>query len=253
MTEEENKQPRNANVVQEHHGDVSETTGKNISGFGNLGLTKRNEDFMFQLNKHLDASGMVGGDKRVALEEVVEELKAGQKAGKTAKQLYGTASEKAASINQPKRQGLSGNNKGFWPNAIDTALMFFAMFSLVFGISMMTAKGNTGATYGIVGLLLTAISGGLIFAYIQGILAPANPDNRKPIWFRIVITILAVLIWMAFYGVSFTVIPKALNPGLPGFVYIILAVIAFVGFILERRVTGISGGMFGGPSNNVKK
>lgn len=247
---EENKQPRNANIVQEHHGEIAEPTTKNISGFGNLGLTKRNEDFMFQLNKHLDAAGMVGGDKRAALEEVVEELKAGQKTGQTAKQLFGTASAKAASIAQPKSQGLSGNNKGYWPNAIDTTLMLFAMFSLVFGISMMTTKGPSTATYGIVGLILTAVSGGMVFAYIQGIITPANPADKKPLWFRIVVTLVAILVWMAFYGASFSLIPKALNPGLPGLVYVILAVVAFVGFIFERRITGISGGMFGGPANN---
>lgn len=247
---EENKQPRNANIVQEHHGDIAAATTKNISGFANLGLTKRNEDFMFQLNKHLDAAGMAGGDKRAALEEVVAELVAGQKTGKTAKQLYGTASAKAATIAQPKSQGLSGNNKGYWPNAIDTALMLLAMFSLVFGISMLTSKGASTASYGIVGLLLTAISGGLVFAFVQGIITPADTAAKKPLWYRIVVTIVAVLVWMAFYGASFTLIPKALNPGLPGFVYIILAALAFVGFILERRITGISGGMFGGPANN---
>jgi uncharacterized membrane-anchored protein len=254
MTEENTQPQETSYVVADQQDEIVESTSsaKNASGFANLGLTKRNEDFMFQLNKHLDAAGMAGGDKRIALEEVVEELKAGQKTGQTAKQLFGTASAKAATIASPKRRGASNtNDAGYWANALDTALMFFAMFSAVFGIFLLTSKeavkAGASTPYGILSLILTAATGGLVFASIQSLLSPRSEEDKKPLWYRIVGTLLAVIVWMALY-MLFAFIPSVINPILPAIAYLVLAVAGFAGFIYERRITGISGGMFGGPT-----
>lgn len=215
-------------------------------------LTKRNEDFIFQLKKHLtDKMDAQQLDTEIAT--ITEALLAGQLTGATAKQLYGTPSEAAANLLNPKaRQAAmpNGNNAGYWANALDTALLFLAMFGAVFGFFMLFNHADvktTGAPYGIVSLIITAVVGGLIFAYIQDLLVPRAGKVKKPFWYRLIAMLLAIVLWMLIYmGVAF--IPRAVNPILPGFAYIVIAVIAFAAFIYERRVTGITGGFFGGPS-----
>lgn len=210
-------------------------------------LTKRNEDFMFQLKKHLDGK-IEATQLEAELATIKEALLDGQLTGATAKQLYGTPSEAAAALVNPKKQKANAavNDAGFWPTALDNGLLFLSMFALLFGFFMFFNKAKvdlTAAPYGIISLILTAVSGGLIFAYIQGLIVPNSNKPKKPFWHRLIAIILAVLLWMIVYmGVA--LIPRSINPILPGFVYIIIAVVGFGARIYERRVTGITGGFF---------
>ena len=241
----------NENIVQPHHGSVNYSD----STFENLGLTNKNQDFMFQLNKHI-GNNLATDTKKAALDEVVSQLKAAQGKGQTAKQLFGTPSEKAQQMLHPEKRATNSTvQAGYWANVLDTALMFFAMFSAVFGFFLLTANGKIqtqGTPYGILSLLLTATTGGLIFAYIQQLLVPINPKDKKPLWFRLVFTLGAIAVWMFVY-IAVTAIPSAINPILPGYVYLALAVVAFVGFIFERRITGITGGVFDSSKRHNQK
>lgn len=237
----------NEDVIQPHHGAVSHN-----ATFADDGLTSKNQDFMFQLNKHL-GDQLAAADKQAALTAVITELKAGQLKGQTAKQLFGTPSAKARAILNPQKKVNNNTVRaGYWANVIDTALMFLAMFSAVFGFFLLTSNGKIqtqGTPYGLLSLLITAFTGGLIFAYIQQLLVPVNPKDKKPLWFRLVFTLGAIALWMVVY-IGVTAIPSAINPILPGYVYLALAVLAFVGFVFERRITGITGGVFDSSKRN---
>lgn len=50
--------------------------------FENAGLTRKNEDFMYQLNKQLDAQGATAEAKTALLEETMTALLEGQRRGK---------------------------------------------------------------------------------------------------------------------------------------------------------------------------
>lgn len=213
-------------------------------------LTKRNEDFMFQLKKHLIGK-IEANQLEPQLQTIKEALLAGQLTGQTAKQLYGTPSQAAEKLIDPKQQTkqVPASEAGFWPTAIDNGLLFLSMFALLFGFFMLFNKTKVdmaAAPYGVISLILTAVSGGLIFAYIQSLLIPNANKPKKPLWYRLIAIVLAVLLWMVIYmGVA--LIPRPINPILPGFVYIIIAVIGFAGRIYERRITGITGGFFESP------
>ena len=65
-------------------------------------LTKRNEQYIFDLKKSLKAANLSEEELALALHGILPELVAGQKTGKTARQLFGTVSERTEAIlNKP--------------------------------------------------------------------------------------------------------------------------------------------------------
>ena len=61
-------------------------------------LTKRNEQYIFDLKKSLKAANLSEEELALALHGILPELVAGQKTGKTARQLFGTVSERTEAI-----------------------------------------------------------------------------------------------------------------------------------------------------------
>jgi Uncharacterized membrane-bound protein conserved in bacteria len=64
------------------------------AAFDNLGLTKRNAEYMYRFNKALENTKLSPDKKAAAVQDMVNELVAGQKSGKTAKNLYGDIDER---------------------------------------------------------------------------------------------------------------------------------------------------------------
>ena len=57
-------------------------------------LTKRNQQYIFDLKKSLEAANLSEEEKTIALHEMLPVLVKEQKGGKTARQLFGTVSER---------------------------------------------------------------------------------------------------------------------------------------------------------------
>ena len=67
-------------------------------------LTKRNQQYIFDLKKSLEAANLSEEEKTVALHEMLPILVQEQKGGKTARQLFGTVSELSLiHISEPTR------------------------------------------------------------------------------------------------------------------------------------------------------
>ena len=90
MSEE---QPRNAQAGQRQKQLEKERRQANGNAFSNYDLTRKNEDFMYQLNKQLDRLGVPSDKKDAMLKETIDKLLAGQKKGQTARALFGTPTE----------------------------------------------------------------------------------------------------------------------------------------------------------------
>ncbi|WP_137596614.1 DUF1129 domain-containing protein [Paucilactobacillus kaifaensis] len=247
----EQKQPRNAAAGSQQKEHLREDHASTHRQFGDYGLTKRNEEFMFQLNKQLDEQGMKADKKPDVIKETVDALLAGQKTGATAKQLFGTPTKKAYDlIHGPARAGGGQQQSSFWLLATDNGLMFFNIFTLLFGVmgifqpkSLQTQQ--TGTT-GIVAIILVGVIGGMLFAWITQILTPPAKKEKKPIWYRILAVIGALVAWVAVYFFA-SLLPNAINPQLPAWAYIALGVLGFVGDLYLRRKFHIVGGAFGSP------
>ena len=70
--------------------------------FTQYNLTRKNEEFMFQLNKQLDAQGADPAKKPAMLEETIKALQEGQKSGQTARGLFGTPTQRAHALLHPE-------------------------------------------------------------------------------------------------------------------------------------------------------
>ena len=99
MSEE---QPRNAQAGQRQKQLEKERRQANGNAFSNYDLTRKNEDFMYQLNKQLDRLGVPSDKKDSMLKETIDKLLAGQKKGQTARALFGTPTEYAKELKNPK-------------------------------------------------------------------------------------------------------------------------------------------------------
>jgi len=219
--------------------------------FANSGLTKRNQDFIWDVQNQATEKQLNAG----LVAQIQEQLLAGQKSGHTARQIFGTPQQalgletKKAQDSAPERGYAS---YGFWPIAIDNTLVFFGMFTGMFGLMLLLSgqqimsntQQNVGS-FGITALLLTAVSGGLFFAAWSVMVAPRKDGTQRHFIYRLIATILAFGLWFMFY-MSFSLLPSAINPILSGWVYLALAALTYLGFRRWRQATGIQGGFLGG-------
>lgn len=225
------------------------TTMPTHSELAASGLSKRNQKFVYQAIELVENDGQY-----VSLIQKMEtDLLEGQKVGKTAKQIYGTPAEALgmeAKAQETQSQGTVYSDFGYWDLAFDNMLTFLMLFSAMFGITLLFQKDasvNAGAA-GILALALTSICGGLLFALITKIMA--RRDLGRVL--RVLSAILAFALWFLIYMLA-SVLPKVINPVLPGWVYLIVAVVAFAGFRFLRKKTGIVGGFMGGSQVSNKK
>ena len=189
-------------------------------------LTKRNEQYIFDLKKYLTAANASEEQKVVALHEVLPQLIDGQKKGQTARQLFGPVSEKATELlNKPIQQ----KQAKVWEMWIDNSLLIFMLLAIISGISPLIT--NQPVPYGISALILSALSGGYVFymmyKYIHQYDRPGADRSKKPgFWKSIGIMILIFLAWFAVIMIT-SFIPTSINPHLDPLINIILGLLAF--------------------------
>lgn len=131
MSEQEQK---NAAAGQRQRQHLKEDRQKTGMMFENAGLTRKNEDFMYQLNKQLDAQGATAEAKTALLEETMTALLEGQKTGQTAKGLFGTPTKYADELLHPKKTPAEQQQTSTVLMSVDNGLMFFAIFTFMFGL-----------------------------------------------------------------------------------------------------------------------
>lgn len=254
VSEENQKQPRNAAAGSKQREHVHEQHANVHRQFSELGLTKRSEEFMYQLNKQLDEQGIKQDKKPEALKTTIDTLLEGQKKGQTARQLFGTPAEKADElINGPKKAPVPASQSSFGLLATDNGLMFFSIFALLFGFmgtfqsKALKAQAATSGTSGILAIILVAVFGGLLFAWVTKSIQPGSEKAKQhSMWYKIGVVAVGLVAWIAIYFFVGFMPAKGINAQLPGLVYIVLAVIGFGVDIYLRRKYHIVGGALGG-------
>lgn len=256
MAQQENEQ-RNAQAGSQQRERQHEKNSDIHREFSDLGLTKRNEEFMFQLNKQLDEQGIKAEKKPDAIKETLDTLLEAQKKGTTAKQLFGTPTQRANDLIHGVSKQAAQPTTSFWLMAIDNGLMFFNIFTVLFGamgiFSPKSLKVEQSGTTGITAIILVGIVGGMLFAWISTIMSPQNRKKHN-IWYKVSAVVLALGAWILVYFAA-SLLPNVVNPQLPPFLYIALAVAGFVLDVYLRRRFHIVGGAFGAPAprNQTRK
>ncbi|CAJ1229463.1 DUF1129 domain-containing protein [Levilactobacillus zymae] len=236
--------PRNADVHQNRNAVATNER----TAFDNLGLTKRNADYMFRFNKALEDTKLTPEKKAAAVQEMVNELVEGQKSGKTAKNLYGDiASRVAYVVDGPKREAETKVFGGpdYWPNMAYNALTFFMIFTLLFGVMYLFSPKlmQTSSPVGITAILVSALIAGFLLPVMPKLFDP-KIKHRFNGWIRFLFTLLGFAVWMVLFYFA-QLLPKAINPVLMPWPSIIVGLLSIAGMVWLRRRYNIRGGFFG--------
>ena len=167
------------------------------------GLTKRNEDYLFHLDKALTEKNYDPEQKEQVLTEMYQELKEKQKQGVVATKLYGTVTEKAELIvNGPKKSEAPTELPKFWILALDNGLIMFIMFCIMYTLLGVFSPKQADVSGGWITLLATSTIAGVGLAFFYRSMLSARKEKGKKRWIKtILITLELILIWIVAFGV----------------------------------------------------
>lgn len=201
-------------------------------------LTKRNEQYIFDLKKSLVAGNLSDELQAIALSSILAELVAGQKTGKTARQLFGTVTERTDIILNAPTPAKESNWQQMW---LANTLMIFGFLSLLSGALPLLSKANAaGQQQGILTIIIASITGGYAFyvaykkIYIYD--RPGADQSQRPGTLKSMGMMVGImLVWMVFFMGSALITPT-INVTLEPFVYLVLAGIAFATqYVLKKK------------------
>jgi len=207
-------------------------------------LTKRNEQYMLSLNKALVEKNMSEAKKEEIFNDMLHNLVERQKAGETARQLYGTVTECANHLVAKPEQSQTGPSKN-WKIALDGGLMIGGLFSLITGLSgLFSSVEEASSSLGLITTLLNFIVGGLVILLI----AKNMPDRKNPkkggMVRYILVSTTGMLALMVVMTGSMMVIPAAVNVPINAIGNIVIGILAFVAKYFAKRKLNIRGGLF---------
>lgn len=196
------------------------------------GLTKRNEDYLFHLDKALTEKNYDREQKEQVLTEMYQELKEKQKQGVVATKLYGTVTEKAELIvNGPKKSEAPTELPKFWILALDNGLIMFIMFCIMYTLLGVFSPKQADVSGGWITLLVTSTIAGVGLAFFYRSMLSARKEKGKKRWIKtLLITLELILIWIVAFGVI-AFIPVSINRTMEPIVY---AILAGIGYLVRR-------------------
>ncbi|KDA45718.1 DUF1129 family protein, partial [Ligilactobacillus animalis] len=196
------------------------------------GLTKRNEDYLFHLDKALTEKNYDPEQKEQVLNEMYQELKEKQKQGIVATKLYGTVTEKAELIiNGPKKSEAPTELPKFWILALDNGLIMFIMFCIMYTLLGVFSPRQADVSGGWITLLATSTIAGVGLAFFYRSMLSARKEKGKKRWIKtLLITLELILIWIVAFGII-SFIPVSINRTMEPIVY---AILAGLGYLVRR-------------------
>lgn len=207
-------------------------------------LTKKNQDFLFRLNKGLAETDKLNEtEKEDLLAEVEEKLAEGQKVGHTAAQLFGSPAETLQKYLNPVRLAKGFHDYSFSFLATDTALVLIMFLTGFFTVTMgFSASKSSSEGIGIISILLLSIWGGAIYTMaMQRLIPNVNETDKKkklPNW---LLMIIVAVLWIAGFTL-FLYVPSFLNPVLPVWGNGLVFFIAWALYFVNRRYAGMKRG-----------
>lgn len=199
-------------------------------------LTKRNQQFLVDLERHLSPI-REESEREVLYNEVSQNLLDGQSSGQTARQLYGTPTEMIETLNKIEIEKAEEEAKGpEWLNYMDGALLLGSIFVFITGISMMNPKNNS-VEMGIITVFVNYLAAYIAsYAIVKYLPNPDAPKGEKGYGKYIFSSILGMLSWYLLITISQTILPVSINPTLSYEYYVIIGIATFaLRYYLRRK------------------
>ena len=198
-------------------------------------LTNKNEQYIYQLERDLKAAGFdeaqIEKELSVMLPEIVEK----QKAGVTARQLFGTVTERVQSIVAGPVKDPNAKSPD-WQIAVDSGLLVGGLLALVTGVSLML-NPETQAM-GLVTLLINFVVGAYIMlAILKNTPKYDNPKGQRGYIRYLVVSTVALGAWLIVILGSQQFIPSFINITTGYEWYLLIGAAALFGkFYLKKKL-----------------
>lgn len=198
-------------------------------------LSNKNAEYVFKLNKYLMEDGFKETEAKEAIDKILPEIVDNQIKGIPANQLYGPVTQRAQTIVHPVKKP---KVTPFWASWIDTSLLFFALFGLLYGIVALTSKKtDPNSQTGIITLIVLSVMWGALLTWFNNQMK--QPKDKRPGWGITIGYLVVGLVFMFVFLAAMTVVPTSINPALNAIGYFIAAVIAYGIRFVFRRSMGI--------------
>lgn len=212
-------------------------------------LTKRNQQYIFDLKKSLAAANLSEEEQALALHDILPTLVTEQKTGKTARQLFGTVSERTESIINKPEAPVEADKRPvlMW---LDNFMLLFGIFAIMTSLLQLFAQNSSSTQavgYGLIGLLAASAVGGwvfyLMYKYIYQYEQPGADRSKKPkMWKTALVLVLATLFWMAAFSLA-SILPATINLQLDPIIMVVLGLLVLVGRHFLKKKFNIVGSL----------
>ncbi|MCW6676103.1 DUF1129 domain-containing protein [Aerococcaceae bacterium NML180378] len=210
-------------------------------------LTKRNQQFLMAVDKNLVAANLTHEVRTAIYNEMMETLVQGQQTGQTARQLYGTPTECVETI--MKQQFPTAGEATVspdWQIALDGGLILGSIFTLITGVSLMNAKGETsGLVLGLITLILNyIIAGGAMLATAKVLPKMDAPKGERGYFKYFAVSTLSMIVWVTVITLASVFLPSSINPMLPYEAYLLIGGVGLALRFYLKKKWCIKGGLF---------
>ncbi|MBA3926350.1 DUF1129 family protein [Listeria rustica] len=195
-------------------------------------LTKRNLQYVQEVEKHLRETGQYGEEQQANLiYEMAEKVLENQKQGVTARKLFDvtpTEYVKALTV----KAAPTGEVAGKWWIALDGGLLVLGAMMLISGVSAIFQ----GQTLGLAVLFVTFLVGGGAMMVLRKYAGAMRQGEKGGTWKYLAIAMVVILVWMTIMTVVQVVVPAKWNIALDPYPTVIVGVaLLALRFYLKRK------------------
>ena len=205
-------------------------------------LTKKNEQYILQLERSLKEAQVSKSKIASTLEEMLPVLVEKQKKGLTARQLFGTVTQQTQSVLEGPKKDPTVKSPD-WQIAVDGGLMVGGFFALIAGITLFLNPEQSEAM-GVISLIMNFIVGGLALLALYKVTPDINQPKGKRGYIRyLVVSSLVMLAWLVIVMGTQLLIPASINYVFPAIVYLFIGSGSLVLKWYLKKTLDIRGGI----------
>ena len=205
-------------------------------------LTNKNEQYIYQLERGLKESGFDEAQIEKELSVILPKIVEKQKAGVTARQLFGTVTECIQSVVSGPAKDPNAKSPD-WQIVLDGGLLVGGLLALVTGVMLML--NSEAQPMGLFTLLINFIAGAFVMPVISKN-APKfdNPKGQRGYIRYLVVSTVAMIAWLILVVLSQQYIPSVINLVMSYEWYLLIGAAALFGkFYLKKNLNIVGSAM----------
>ena len=205
-------------------------------------LTNKNQNYMFQLNSHLENLDYDETKKAHVFNNMFHEIIAGQASSIPARKIYGKVTDQAENILGKKvnANGEDGEKSSDKLIYLDGALLMGGLFNLINGLAAMRTT-ELEAQVGLLQVIFNFVLGGLAIMILTRYVP--KPGQKKGFLKYGGATVVVIVAWVTLMALLLTVL-RPLNPILPAPLVLIIGAAGIAAKFYFKKKLDIKGTIF---------